>query len=250
MFFSAISEDGCVAGFPTTHWSAVLGARSDEPSERKQAWGVLASAYYMPVYKHLRVRWRKSPEDAEDLAQAFFARAVEKDFFRSYDRERTRFRSWIRLCLDRFVSNDAKARGRVKRGGGKAPVPFDFIAAEEELRLAGESAFASPDEVFDVEWTRTLLASSVDALRRECIEGGRESHFAVFERYDLSPPDARPTYARIAADLELPATTVTNQLAYARRRFRESVLSRLRELTADEEEFREEAKRLLGDSSP
>jgi hypothetical protein len=39
---------------------------------------------------------------------------------------------------------------------------------------------------------------------------------------------------------------VTNDLHAARRRFREIVLARLRELTADDEEFDAEARELLG----
>jgi hypothetical protein len=71
--------------------------------------------------------------------------------------------------------------------------------------------------------------------------------FAVFERYDLSDSaEDRPTYAALARDLGITATTVTNHLAAMRRQFRRVVLDRLRDLTTTDEEFEAEAKRLLG----
>ena len=67
-------------------------------------------------------------------------------------------------------------------------------------------------------------------------------------RYDVDEAaDAgRPTYATLAGETGLRVTDVTNQLAWARRAFREIVLARLREVCASDEEFRAEARDLLG----
>ena len=43
---------------------------------------------------------------------------------------------------------------------------------------------------------------------------------------------------------------VTNYLAFARREFRRIVLEQLREMTGSEEEFRREARTLLGIDAP
>ena len=59
-------------------------------------------------------------------------------------------------------------------------------------------------------------------------------------------PFLTDTIERLAAEFELPVTQVTNHLAWARREFRRIVLDRLREMTGSDEEFREEAKDLLG----
>ena len=61
---------------------------------------------------------------------------------------------------------------------------------------------------------------------------------------------ARPTYAALARDLGLTATEVTNELAWARRSFRAIVLDILRGLCATDEEFRAEARDLLGVEPP
>lgn len=232
-------------GFPTTRRSAIMGARDEDEQERRRSWEALASAYWKPAYKHVRVRWRRSPEQAADLIQAFFEQAMHKDFFATYDAEIARFRTFFRTCLDRFVSNSAKAESRLKRGGGAEILSFEFDAAESELALANANAVASPEECFDREWRRSVLSLAIEALRRECQAQGKQTCFAVFERYDLAD-DERPTYETIGRELGIPVTTVTNHLAYARRELRRIALEQLETLTASRRELREEARLLLG----
>ena len=69
----------------------------------------------------------------------------------------------------------------------------------------------------------------------------------MFERYDLLPAGTeRPTYSQLGADVGIPTTQVTNYLAFARRELRRLVLERLNALCATDEEFRLEARDLLG----
>ena len=229
--------------FPTTRLSALDGIRSPDDPVRRGSWAVLAAAYWKPAYKHLRRKWRLEPDDAADVVQSFFARAIEKDFFTDFDASRARFRTFFRTCLDRHTANEAKAKGRVKRGGDVQIHPLDFDAAEAELAYAGPQA---PDDVFDREWRRSVFASAVAALEDECERTGRTAWFTVFERYDLCDDDERPTYAELGEALGLPATTVTNHLAFARREFRKHVLQCLERITSSRTELRDEAKALLG----
>ena len=62
-------------------------------------------------------------------------------------------------------------------------------------------------------------------------------------RFIAHDPFADPGLAR---ELGVSAGDVTNYLAAARRQFRGLVLDRLRELTGSDDEFRADAKRLLG----
>jgi RNA polymerase sigma factor (sigma-70 family) len=216
--------------------------QSAEPSERRQAWEAIVAAYWRPVYKHVRLRWRLARADAEDATQTFFARAVERDFFADYDPARARFRTFVRMCVDRQIANESKARSRLKRGGGVAPLELDFDAAEAEL---DESAPA-PDECFDREWRRSLFAIAIDRLGEELRARGKDEHLAVFERYDLFQGSERPSYEAVAAELGITATTVTNRLAYARRELRRLVLAELEQVTGSDEELHGEARLLLG----
>jgi RNA polymerase sigma factor (sigma-70 family) len=233
----------------------VAGIASPDLQTRRVAFDALVSAYWRPVYKYVRIKWRRDRDDAADLTQEFFARAFEKGSLGRFDSARARFRTFLRVCLDGFVANEIKARGRFKRGGEASFVPFDFAAAEHELSThpkvngadAAVGATGDEEALFRQEWVRGLFSDAVSALRASCEAGGKTKQFAVFQRYDLDDdPDGRPTYAQLASELAIPVTQVTNYLAFTRRELRRLILERLRSLCATDEEFRLEARELLG----
>jgi DNA-directed RNA polymerase specialized sigma24 family protein len=239
---------GPAACFPATRCSLVRATADPDPQVRRDAFAALVAAYWKPVYKYLRLQKSLANEDAKDLTQAFFARALEKDFFASYDPARARFRTYLRVCLDRFVAKERTAAGRLKRGGGVALLSLDFAGAEGELRHQEPATDGDLEAFFHREWVRSLFGLAVESLREQCAAAGKPVHFALFERYDLDGADAveRPTYAQLAAEFGLPTTQVTNYLAAVRRQFRALVLDRLRATTGSDDEFRAEARALLG----
>lgn len=233
--------------FPATRLSVVERTRSADEETRRVAWATIIEAYWKPAYKYLRMKWSLSPDEAADLTQEFFTATLEKDVVERYDPERARFRTYLRLCLDGFAANARKAERRLKRGGDITIVPLDFQTAEGEMARHEGAVNADVDELFYREWVRALFELSVADLKRHAEDADRLVMFEVFARYDLeAESDARPTYAALASELGLTAATVTNHLAAMRRRFRQIVLERLRELTSSEEEFETEAARLLG----
>lgn len=231
--------------FPTTRRSAVAAIQGSDPDERGRALEVLIATYWKPIYKYVRLKWNAPPEDAQDLTQGFFARAIEKDFFRGYDSSKGSFRTWLRTCVDGYATNQRKAAGRIKRGGGTSTIALDFESAEGELREHPLPAGLSLDEYFHNEWVRSLFSLAVEDLRALCDAQGKQAHFELFERYDLDPREGI-SYAQLGADFHLPVTSVTNYLAWTRREFRRIVLERIRELTATEREYRAEARAVLG----
>jgi RNA polymerase sigma-70 factor (ECF subfamily) len=250
-----VSQSGIAAGdgegglFPPTRLSVIRALGSREEAVRRPAFAALAEGYWRPAYKYLRVRWRLPAEDAEDLTQEFFARALEKRYFDRYVPDRARFRTYLRTSLDRFLANHRRAAGRLKRGGGAITLSLDFAAVEGELERAGRSAVpraeSDPEAYFHQEWRRALFHDSVAELRAACAATGREARFAVFERYDLEGGDGL-TYAGLGAELGLPPTQVTNHLAWTRRELRRIVLERLHRVCGSEAELAAEARDLLG----
>jgi RNA polymerase sigma factor (sigma-70 family) len=232
-----------VASFPTTRRSVVVALASADVSERTRAFETLVACYWKPLYKYARVAWHRSREDAEDLTQSFFTRAFEKESLATYDGAKASFRTFLRLLFDRHVSNDWKAGQRLKRGG--AEVHLDFASAEAEIGREGASV--APDEYFHREWVRSVFAVAVERLRSACASEGKLTHFAIFDCYDLGS-EREISYRDLAARYGIAETQVTNYLAAMRRRFREQVLEALREVTATEQEFRTEARALLGGS--
>jgi RNA polymerase sigma factor (sigma-70 family) len=233
--------------FPATRLSVVERTRSGDEETRRVAMATIIDAYWKPVYKYLRLKWRFDPDAAADVTQEFFATTLEKDVLGRFDPARARFRTYLRMCVDGFASNLKKAEGRLKRGGGVTTVPLDFQTAEGELGRHEPAAAFDLDELFYQEWVRALFQHAVDDLRSWAQSSGRDALFEVFRRYDLAESaETRPTYADVGRALGLTATTVTNHLAAARRQFRRFVLDRLRDLTTTDEEYETEAKRLLG----
>lgn len=249
---SGIGGGGGGGRFPPTRWSAVLAARSDDPAERTRALDLLIAAYWKPVYKYIRIRWNKPGEDAKDLTQEFFTRVIEKGFLDRYDPAKSRLRTFLRVCVDGVVANEAKAASRLKRGGDAVHLSLDFDSAETELGRAGLVVREIPspgsmEEFFEKEWVRSLFSLAVESLRSECERRGKQIHFRLFEIYDLDDSGAnRASYDDLAREFGISATDVTNYLAFARREFRRIALEKLREMCASEEEFRREALAIFG----
>jgi RNA polymerase sigma factor (sigma-70 family) len=243
---------GASGTFPATRWSAVLAARSNDPAERSRALDAIVAAYWKPIYKYIRIRWNKPNEDAKDLTQDFFARLIDKETLADFDPAKARLRTFLRVCIDHFLANHAKAAGRLKRGGDSIHLSLDFPAAEAELQRAQPALSAvassdSSDDFLEKEFIRCLFSLSIAALRDFCAHRGKDLHFQLFEIYDLSDTEsARPSYADLAKKFGIAVTDVTNYLAFARREFRRMALEKLREMTASEDEYRREARALLG----
>lgn len=234
--------------FPLTRISAIHALRDGDEQQRKVAFGKIVAAYWAPVYKYLRMQWNKDPDSAADLTQGFFLHAFEKDFLAEFDSSKARFRTYLRLCLDRYANKQDIAESRIKRGGDSEHLSLDFASVESEIRHDSNEHTLSPEQVFEKEWTRNLFAGAVAELRTQCESSGKKLHFEVFECYDLQALDSsdRISYQHLAERHSITVETVTNYLAAMRREFRKIVLDKIRELTASEEEYRQEVRGILG----
>jgi len=227
-----------------TRHSVVLAAQSDNPAARSRAIEAIAVLYWKPVYKYVRMKWNIDREDAADFTQDFFTRLLEREFLDSYDSRKGRLRTFLRTCADRLFMNQTRESKRLKRGGAGIHLSLDFEEAERELASLANSE--SPEERFEKEWVRNLFSQGLERLRASCEFADKSIHFDLFRRYDLDDGDSRLSYTEMATEYGLSVTDVTNYLAFARREFRRCVLDELREMTATDEEFRCEARALLG----
>ena len=218
--------------FPSTQLSLLEAASSGAalPNEALERVSVL---YWKPVYRFIRVKFRKNNEDAKDLTQSFFATALQRDFFARFDPAKASFRTYLRMAVERFAASQHAAENRQKRGGG---VEFEPV---EEQAVTSES----PEDVFEREWQRQLFVLALDDLRAHCEGCGKQLQFEVFEAYDLAGGD-RPSYTDLTARHGVAETSVTNYLAWARRMLRQFVTERLRGVTAGERDLRDEMRRL------
>lgn len=233
-------------GFPATRLSLIERIRTADADTRRDAFGDLLEGYWKPVYKHLRVTWRLDAEDARDYTQAFFADAFQKSWLERFEPGKARFRTFVRVCADRFVMNARQSASRKKRGGTVLRIPLDFESAEQEMAAQRHAPASDPDEYFHQEFVRALCERAVEAVRADYRQSGRHTHLALFEQHDLAPDQAEVSYAQLAVEFDLTTTQVTNYLAQVRRRFRERALEALRGLCGSDAEFRREARDLFG----
>ncbi len=236
--------------FPPTRRSVIEAVHSIDAEERERALEALCTAYWKPVYKYVRWRWNRPADLAQDLTQGFFLEVMERELLEKFDPQKSRLRTYLRVCVDSFVSNEDKAGRRLKRGGSIPHVALDFAGAEEELgaTVMDPALIPSPEsleEFFEKEWVRSLFALAVEDLRELCVARERERTFHLFEAYDLEGNE-KLSYEQLARDYGISVTDVTNALAWARREFRMIALERLRELCGSEEEFHREARSAFG----
>lgn len=228
--------------FPETDHSAVIATRSDDASLRERAFASIVAAYWKPVYLHVRRSVGASSEDAKDVTQGFFTRAIERGDFARFDPARASFRTYVRRSVEHYLRNQHRDARRLKRGGDAVHVP---VEGEEGVDPAADGG--DPARAFEEAWARSVLELAVARLDELAAERGMEEHVAIFRRYDLDPDDEGPVrYEDLARVHGIRVTDVTNRLSWARRTFRAVALELLRELTATDAEFRDEARTLFG----
>ncbi len=224
--------------FPPTRPSAIAGLHASDEAVRARSLAVLSEVYWRPICAYVQVRWRKDRAQAEDLTQAFFATALDRATFDRYQPERGRFRTYVRHCVDRHVVDEHRRAVAMRRGGGDDAV--DLASVEATLTSADGDALAA----FDAAWLRRLVTLASERLDAGLKARGKPLYAALFHRFHRD--DDPPSYQAVADELGIKVTDVTNWLAYARREFRRIALDLMREITASDDEFADEALAAFG----
>jgi RNA polymerase sigma-70 factor (ECF subfamily) len=152
--------------FDPTRWDLVRLVASEDPSERARrqaahALNDLCRIYRTPILAYVR-RWTASEQDAEDIAQEFFARRVSADLLANADAAKGRLRSLLLTVLKNFM-RDLADRERAQKRGGK----IKFVSFEEAGLCAGE--LVAHDRVFDLCWATMVTERALSALRRHYV---------------------------------------------------------------------------------
>jgi RNA polymerase sigma factor (sigma-70 family) len=202
--------------FNTTHWSVILAAQDKSSPASAAALETLCHAYWYPIYAYVR-RTGRSPHDAQDLTQEFFARLLARDWLRVVVPEKGRFRAFLLMALKRFLANEWHREMAQKRGSGNAPLPLDTNVAEQ--RFAAEPPLA-PDELYERRWAMTLLNESLDRLQLEFTRAGREKDFEYLKDWLTADRGGIP-HERIAQALGTSPGAARVAVHRVRKRFRE-----------------------------
>jgi RNA polymerase sigma factor (sigma-70 family) len=228
--------------FVTTHWSLVLSAGEQPSPQAADALEKLCRAYWLPIYAFVR-RQGRSPHDAQDLTQEFFARLLEKKSLAVADPARGRFRSFLLASLKHFLANKwDKARAQ-KRGGGQRLIPIDAATAETRHGLEPADP-ATADKIYERRWALALLDQVLRRLREEYVSDGREK---LFEQLKPTLTEASRTvrYAEIAARLGTNEGAVKVAVHRLRQRYREVLRAEIADTVAGPGEVEDEIRNLF-----
>jgi RNA polymerase sigma-70 factor (ECF subfamily) len=148
----------------SSHWSEVCSAcRPDDP-QHLRAIEALCATFVGPVYSWFR-REVGSADAAKDLTQDFFVHLLgDARPLAHYDRERGRFRPFLRAVLENFLRNQRRDATAIKRGGRLVIFSVDWDAME---RLEPSSRDVAPDVAFDRDYARAMLDRSLAGVREE-----------------------------------------------------------------------------------
>ena len=228
--------------FTTTHWSVVLAARDTASLQADAALAELCRTYWYPLYAFVR-RKGHSPEDAQDLTQAFFARLLAKNYVAQADRERGRFRTFLLAALSHFLSDEWDKARRLKRGGGREIISFDAVSAEERYRLDPMDQLDAA-KLYERRWVTTLFDQVLVRLEQEFRDSGKAGLFEGLKS-SLLAEDTTLSYAEVGVQVGLKEDAVKQAAHRMRRRYRELFREEIAQTVAGPGEVEGELKYLF-----
>jgi RNA polymerase sigma-70 factor (ECF subfamily) len=237
-----VNVRGVIHGFATTRWSLVLAAGQDAAPGARQALATLCETYWYPLYAFVR-RLGKSPHDAQDSTQAFFARLLEKHYLRDADRNRGKFRSFLLAAFKHFLSHEHERANARKRGGGRAPLSLDFAAGEG--RYGREPAHeATPERLYERRWALAVLDRVLARLRAEAVRAEKVQVFDRLKGFLTGEADA-DSYRLAGDQLGTSEGAVKVAVHRLRRRYRDVLQAEIAHTVADPHEVEDELRHLF-----
>lgn len=229
--------------FKTTHWSNIRSARAGESggASTAEALAGLCRDYWYPLYAYVR-GCRFSPEDAQDITQAFFERLIEKDLLAAADPARGRFRWFLLTALQNFLRNEIERAKAQKRGGRCDLVSWDALEAEQQY-AAEPADGGTPDRAFDRSWGRVVLARAMGRLKEEQHTAGRGPVFEELKQC-LGNVPGEGLYRSAAQRLGLTPVAIKVTVHRMRDRYRELVRDEIARTVADPVDIDDELRHL------
>lgn len=227
-----------------TAWTTVITARSGSDEARLAALERLFTRYRRPICLEFQARKRCSPEDAEESAQQFIHDCLRRDFLRTVDPAKGRFRTFIQACVRNFLRDEHDKNLTEKRGGGAATLSLDETDPDGKRLHDPHAPVASLELTLDRHWAHQLVALTLERLEAECAAARRRAVFTTLQPFlQNDPPDG--ACPKAAAQLGLSEGAVRTAIWRLRQRFRELLEDEIRATTGAEADWREELRYFL-----
>lgn len=223
--------------FPPTAWSRVAAAAAaGEPEKARAAMSEVCARYWQPARKFLRFLGA-GEQDAEDLAQEFFAKWATPENLARLDPAQGRLRSYLKQSLRHFFINAWQRGERLKRGGG-----VDMV----DLESAGDvpAADDAADALYDREWAAAVLAAVFARLRASYAGRGKAALFDLL-RAGLPGGNGLQPLAAVAVSAGVSEPQIKLDLHRLRRRFGEMLREEVASTLAQPDDLEDELRHLL-----
>jgi len=232
--------------FRKTLWTSILKAKDKASLGYQEALNYLVATYWKPVYFYIR-RKGYNVENAKDLTQSFFAVFLEKDFLKSVERGKGRFRTFIIATLNRFLSKEREWLNAKKRGGSQIIQSLDFARAETEIHCEPADK-ETPEKILTRSWAQAILQQALENLKQNFNTEESRIYLDIFEYYlnaGKTPMDIGATYKKMSEQFGISETDVRNYLHRVRRKYREYIKDEIRKYVTNEDGVEEEFQELF-----
>jgi RNA polymerase sigma factor (sigma-70 family) len=226
--------------FMTTRWTLVLQAGTDGP-QRAAALEQVCRAYWYPVYAFIR-RQGKSPEDAQDLTQTFFAKLLRREWLTGIEKRDSRFSTWLLTRVKTHLLNEHRDATTLKRGGEVVPVPIELAQAENWFG-AEPTGTETPERDFERRWALAVLDAALAQLQKNCCEVGKSALFDHLSPF-LSREPELGEYAMLSETLQMRENTLAVTVHRLRQQYREAVRAEVAAGLTDTAMIEEELRHL------
>ena len=220
--------------FPATLWSRVL--RTREEAQARAALDELCRVYWTPVVGYLRALGA-GVDEAEDIAQDFFATFLRRHGFQRAERGLGTLRSYLKGAVRHHLRHWRRDHATLKRGGEAVRVELDADEAQE-LPAHDEAALR-----YDEQWAVTVMQRALTALRESYEQRGKT---ALYEHMKplLFHADYGDT-AALAAQLGLTRGALAVEQHRARQRLASLLRAEVLHTVEDEADVDTELAHLL-----
>lgn len=231
------------ASFQTTHWTIVLCAgEKDSAESAERALSVFCEAYWPPLYAFLRHRGR-TPADAQDLVQGFFAHLLEQNTLSRADQEKGRLRTFLLGSLQNFLANEYDRARALKRGGNRQIVSFDDHLPEAEAAMLA-TAHLNDANCYDLTWASNIVTRAWQRLHDMFAAEGKLEWLDELRPFVAGGTKTTPDQEDVARRLEVPVATLRTWLSRLRQRYRESLRAEVAGTVSDPADVDDELRYL------
>jgi len=190
-----------------TRWTLIVRAQGDG-ADTRAALGELIGHYEKLVVWLIRHHGHPPDLSAEELKQEFLEGVLRRNDIAKLDRERGSFRAWLKLAVQRFLSNEWD-KWRAARAGRKDSEPLMDEAVD--VAVPAEDAFTR-------EFAKLVLCRTLERLRGEARNAQR---FEALVRFLPGPHLDLTELLPVARELSMTQTALAKQICLLRERFRQ-----------------------------